>query len=249
MIDTIPASVEIIAWPEAGSFFSSTGVETLLNDYDVLALYDMPGIGLNRGATPEPLEVHPDVIDAWKVLLQAGMPILGVHHAIASWPKWPGFAEILKGRFHYVPAELRGVSWPDSGYAMNVEQILEVVQPDHPVCVGLPPTFSLRDETYLCPLFDSETTVLVTTNAIMNDSNHHSSLAAVRREEATGWSHPSGSRAVAWTHTFDKSTIVYLQPGDGADAFDNVVYRRMIANSITWLATFSPRRSPGQGEN
>lgn len=227
----------LVKWPEAAELFSPSGVHELLASTDVLALYDLPGISFQRGSTPAFFEPTPEIMAGWETIVKSGLPVLAMHHAIASWPTWDFFAELVKGRFHYTAGELRGVAYPDSGYSMYKEQTFTVVAQDHPICEGLPREFSLTDETYLCPIFADEVTPLITTDAPQSDSSYLSALAAVRREEQSGWTHPKGSALVAWTHTYEKSSVVYLQPGDGPEAFANTVYRQLTRNALTWLAT------------
>lgn len=236
LLDSLDADVHLIEWPTAGELFTASGVRRLLEEFEVLALYDMPGIRFKRGESPEFVAPTDDVIAAWGALNHAGMPILALHHSIASWPTWPGFAEILKGRFHYAPAILRGIEYPDSGYAMNVTQLFEITDPDHPICRGLPSSFELTDETYQCPVFDDEVEVLIRTDAPRDDAHHASAFAAVRRESNPGWRHSPASPAVAWTHTYGASRVVYLQPGEGPESFDNDCYRILINNAVSWLA-------------
>jgi len=38
-------------------------------------------------------------------------------------------------------------------------------------------------------------------------------------------------------YTVERSTVVYLQPGDGPGAFANDEYRRLLTNAITWAAS------------
>jgi len=240
MLDSLPAEVDLYEWPSALSLFEPNGVDLLLDDYDVLGLYDMPGIAFNRGASPDLVPPPPCVPNAWERLTAAGMPVLALHHSIASWPTWDGFAEILKGRFHYVPATLRGVAYPDSGYAMNVRQTFSVAAPAHPVCAGLPSRFELTDETYLCPVFDDEIEVLITTDAPRDSGHHASAHAAVRRTTDPNWQHEPATMAVAWTHTVARSRVVYLQPGEGPESFENPHYRTIISNAVTWLSSTKP---------
>lgn len=242
MLESLPADITLYEWPEADKLFVDGTGSRLLRDFDVIALYDMPGIMFRRGESPEFVSPPPYVIETWGALTRAGMPILALHHAIASWPTWEGFAEMLKGRFHYGPATLRGVDHPDSGYAMNVRQVFSVAQTAHPVCAGLPASFELTDETYQCPVFDREVTVLITTDAPRDDRHHASAFAAVRRESNPSWSHPPASPAVAWTHRCGNSQVVYLQPGEGPEAFENSHYRLIIGNALAWLATMNPDR-------
>lgn len=242
LLDSLDADVDLVEWPAAGELFTASGVRRLLDEFDVLALYDMPGIKFKRGESPEFIAPTDDVIAAWGALIDAGMPILALHHSIASWPTWAGFAEILKGRFHYAPAALRGVDYPDSGYAMNVTQRFSVVAAGHPVCTGLPSSFDLTDETYQCPIFDDEVEVLIRTDAPRGDTYHSSAFAAVRRETNTTWRHTPASTAVAWTHLCGASHVVYLQPGEGPESFDNQWYRVIINNAVHWLSQQKPNR-------
>lgn len=237
MLESLNSDITLFEWPEADELFIDGKGERLRRDFDVIALYDMPGIAFRRGETPEFVPPPSHVVATWNALTEAGFPILALHHSIASWPTWDGFAEILKGRFHYAPATLRGVTYVDSGYAMNVKQVFTVEESTHPVCSGLPASFELTDETYQCPVFDDETTVLITTDAPRDDRNHASAFAAVRRETNPAWSHQPASSAVAWTHRCANSAVVYLQPGEGPEAFENPHYRLIIDNALGWLAT------------
>lgn len=237
LLESLDADVSLFEWPRAGELFTAAGSESLLENFDVLALYDMPGINFRRGDSPEFFAPSAEIVEGWTTLTTRGMPVLALHHSIASWPTWSGFAEILKGRFHYAPASLRGLDYPDSGYAMNVLQRFSVAEPSHPVCEGLPSTFELTDETYQCPVFDDEVEVLIRTDAARDDVHHSSAFAAVRREANPDWHHPTASNAVAWTHMSGRSTVVYLQPGEGPESFDNPWYRRLIDNAVGWLAT------------
>jgi type 1 glutamine amidotransferase len=56
-----------------------------------------------------------------------------------------------------------------------------------------------------------------------------------------GWDHPPGSNLIGWTKRAAASTLVYLQPGDGASAFANVHYRRLLENAIRWVVAKDPR--------
>jgi uncharacterized protein len=228
-------SATTVAWPDAETLFEPGG----LDDTDVLALYDMPGVGLRRGAAPEPVPPSPVVIEGWKRLTERGLGVLALHHALAGWPAWPDFADIVGGRFHYAPARLWGVDWPDSGYRHNVAQRLARVDADHPLLSGIPDTFELVDETYLCPIDERDSMVLLRSDAPRTADAHYSSAAAVtgRRDTNDGWHHPNGSTAAMWTRSVGRSNVVYLQPGDGPSAFTNPHYRTLITNAVHWLRT------------
>jgi hypothetical protein len=225
-------------WPDAIDVFAAGG----LDDTDVLVLYDMPGLAFQRGELPGLPDPPAQVQTGWGRLLEAGVPVVALHHSIASWPAWPRFADIVGGRFHYVAATLHGTSWPDSGYRHEVRQQLAVADPTHPVCAGLPASFELTDETYLCPVFDDAVVPLLVSDAPKTDDEYYSATLAVTGHmySRAGWHHPAGSRLAAWTHTVGHSTVVYIQPGDGPEAYANPHYRRLLSNAIRWAATTRP---------
>jgi hypothetical protein len=119
--------------------------------WDAVVLYDIPGLILERGGDPAAVDPPSDKTSALLDLLAAGQGVVDLHHALAGWPAWDGWAEILGGRFLYAPGELHGESLPASGYRMDRYRV-DVVAPDHPVCAGVRP-FADDDELYLGPVF------------------------------------------------------------------------------------------------
>jgi hypothetical protein len=206
---------------------------------DVVVAYDMPGVQFRPGEAPLHPPPPPSLVAGLTGLLAEGQPFVFLHHAIASWPAWPDYAEIVGGRYHYAPAVLRGQEWPDSGYRFDVHQTFTVVAPEHPVCAGLPHTFELTDETYLCPVFDDDVIPLLVTDAPRTDHDHWSTTLALsgRRGERDGWHHPPGSALAAWVKTSGRSPVAYVQPGDGPSAFENEHYRTLLANAIQWVVS------------
>lgn len=227
-----------VPWPEAEAVFAPGG----LDDTDVLVCYDMQGIAFDRTANPARPAPSATVIEGWERLLAAGLPVVALHHNIAAWPAWERYADIVGGRYHYVAATLHGQQWPDSGYRHNVHQTLTVVDPNHPVCEGVPASFELTDETYLCPVFEDRLTPLLVSDAPKTEADFHGTALALSGKlyENEGWHHPAGSKLAGWTHTVERSTVVYLQPGDGPEAFGNPHYRRLLGNAIRWGATTRP---------
>lgn len=235
MLDALPGvQCEQVKHPQAMDRLAPGRV-----DADVVLAYDMPGVRFRPGQPPELSAPPVALVESMTALLDAGQPFVFLHHALCSWPAWPEFAEIVGGRYHYVAAELRGTPWPDSGYRHDVTQTLTVVAPDHPICAGLPPTFELTDETYLCPVFEDDVSPLLVTDAPRTDQDHWSTTLAVtgRRDEREGWHHPPGSNVVAWVKQARRSPVVYLQPGDGPSAFANPHYRRLLTNALHWAAS------------
>ena len=126
-------------------------------EWDVFVMYDMPGITFTRGDPPAEFPAPPPAyVAGFEALLDAGKGMVFLHHAICSWPAWERMAEIVGGRFHYQPATLRGVAYPDSGYRLHEPHHVEVIDRDHPICEGLGAGFDLTDELYMFPVFEDE---------------------------------------------------------------------------------------------
>ncbi|MBT6332561.1 MAG: ThuA domain-containing protein, partial [Halieaceae bacterium] len=142
------------------------------------------------------------------------------------------------GRFFYNPQHCRGRPVLDSGYRHEVKHDISPASPDHPITQGLPKTFQLTDELYLCEIFDDSVQPLLTSNYSFVRENFYSAHHAVTGNMYCneGWYPPDGSSLVGWTRHHKNSRIVYLQPGDGTETFANVNYRLLLANAIRWAA-------------
>ena len=212
-----PRALEVLTGPEADAF-------------DVTLHYDMPG------ARPEPAPPPPGFADAVSARTRAGRGFVVLHHAIASWPAWPAWADMVGGRYLYRPGELRGHEWPDSGFRHDVPQHLSPVDPTHPVLEGLEGGLDVVDETYLCPVFDDEVIPLLRTDARMEQDVHTSTLTATEGRDPAEWVHPPGSSLAAWTRTVGPSRLVYVQPGDTARTLGDPAYRRLVGNALRWVS-------------
>jgi type 1 glutamine amidotransferase len=218
--------------PAAALLMNPTGMP----DFDALVLYDMPGLDF---ATPDPpgfVAPDPVVMAGFEALLESGKGIVALHHALAGWPAWPGFAEHLGGRFLYRPDTVRGIERLDSGYRHDVEYEAVVVG-EHPVTAGLPPRFAMLDELYLAEIFDDSVTPLLRADTRFARDDFWSASHAVAgrmfcRDE---WDHPTGSNLIGWTKQAINSRLVYLQPGDGPATYTNPQYRRLVENAIRWV--------------
>jgi len=228
-------AVTVVDQPAAGRLMSPEG----MRGFDALVLYDMPG--LDFAARPRPGYVAPDpeVQAGLAALLDAGKGVVALHHAIAGWPAWPGFAELLGGTFLYRPGELRGAPRLDSGYRHNVAYQAQNVAPDHPVMAGLPPSFPLTDELYLYEVFEDEVTPLLRSDYAFDRDHFYSATAAVegRMGVNEGWDHPPGSNLVGWVKRARNSPLVYLQPGDGPSVYGDANVQRLVRNAIHWVAS------------
>lgn len=207
---------------------------------DVVVFYDMPGLRFTRDPeAPLELVAPPDgYVAGLRRMLADGIGMVFMHHAVASWPATEEFADLVGARFHYQPGRLRGVDLPDSGYVFDVEHTVEVIDPDHPICAGLPASFELTDELYCFPVFDDEVQPLMRTRHPMDPDGFFSADLAIRGERNSNrdWTHPPGSDLVAWTRNVDGGRLAYLQFGDGPVTYADPTFRTILRNAIHWAA-------------
>lgn len=208
-----------------------------MRDFDVLVLYDMPGLDFAApDHPPHYVAPPPGFEDGFEAMLESGKGVVALHHALAGWPTWERYAEILGGRFLYRPGMLRGEERLDSGFAHDVAQQFTVAR-GHPVTEGLPETFTLTDEPYLDEIFGDDVTPLLWSDARFDKNHFWSATHAVegRMYCRDGWDHPVGSNLAGWAKTAGKSRLVYIQPGDGPGAYENPHYRQLVENAIRWV--------------
>lgn len=210
--------------------------------FDAIVCHDLPGLALRRGTAPRPISPDPEVPRRLTALLDAGQGFVFLHHALAGWPAWPGWAEVLGGRYHYAPGIVRGQAWPDSGFRY-ARYTVRVAAPDHPVCDGVC-DFTLDDELYCCPVFTSDVVPLLRADAPDGPfrETYHEVLGTPRARSEPPWQHPPPSDLIGWAKAAGHSPVVYLQPGDGPDTFGHPVYRRLVGNALEWVASASAHR-------
>jgi uncharacterized protein len=238
--------------PEAQAYFTQSAAAK----FDAIVCYDMPGIRFTHADPPAEFDQPPpSYVAGLTQLLEAGKGIVFLHHAVAGWPAWEGYARIVGARFHYQPAVLAGVAYPDSGYHFDVTHHIDVLDPTHPVCAGLGNGFSLTDELYLFPVLEDRVLPLLRTQFPMDDPTKFSSAdLAIRgtRNSNEGWTHPAGSQLVGWVKHAGRSPIAYLQFGDGPITYADPNFRRVLANAIGWVASsdahnWAQHRAAGAG--
>lgn len=206
--------------------------------FDAYVMYDMPGIVFHPDREPDFLTPEEDYKRDFLDLVEQGHGFVFLHHAVAGWPAWEEYAEIVGGRFLYLPGSLRGRDCPDSGYRHGVEHTVRVVG-EHPVTHGLPASFSITDELYLYEVFEDSVEPLLASDYEFTAENFYSSAKVVREQKMfdnEGWDHPPGSNLIGWAHTRGNSRIVYLQCGDDPVAYGNPQYRQLVRNAIFWVS-------------
>ncbi len=212
------------------------------SEFDAIVCYDMPGVDFTAADAPRLVAPDPDFKKDYLAMLDAGVGMVFMHHALAAWPAWPEYAEIIGGRFHYRPATLREKEWLDSGYCHQVTHSVSKVG-SHPVTEGIPERFDITDELYLCPVFEEDVIPLLRSDFQFQDNNFYSAAHAVAgtMNSREGWSHPPGSNLVGWVKRWGNSPIVYLQGGDDGAAMANVHFRRLVHNAVRWVSSEAAR--------
>ena len=223
--------------PAAEAFFDPDRAK----DYDCYVLYDMPGIEFMPGKAPIFFPPSESFQRGLRGMLDAGAPLVVLHHSIAAWPAWPEWAEIVGGQFLYRPMQSRGRDLPDSGYRLEVAHTVSPVA-DHPITEGIEP-FELVDELYLAPIFEDSIEPLFASDFDFVDANFYSASRALegKLNDREGWSHPPGSNVVGWVKHAGRSPIVYLQFGDGPSAYAHPTFAKILGNAIHWAASDDAR--------
>jgi uncharacterized protein len=205
--------------------------------FDAIVCHDIPGLWLRRGEAPYGIDPEPWVVDSMNRLFERGVGLVIVHHALAGWPTWDGWADAIGGRFFYAPGALHGEPWPSSGTRID-RYTARVVAPDHPICDGVG-DFQLTDELYCCPVFTDRVIPLMCSDADFDPDRFVSTYEHVIVGEdgaprCTG--HPPPSNLIAWATTAQRSRIVVIQPGDSSATFELPDYRRLLGNAVRWVS-------------
>jgi type 1 glutamine amidotransferase len=167
--------------------------------YDVLVLYDM----------------HQEITEETKAdflaRLKEGKGLVVLHHAIASYQKWPEYAKIIGARYYLEPTVVDGVKKARSAYQHGVQISIHIADPQHPVVQGIQ-DYVIHDETY--KLFDvaDECHPLLTTDE------------------------PLSNKVIGWAKTYAGARVVYLQSGHDHFAYENPNYRQILRQAIRWTA-------------
>lgn len=168
--------------------------------YDVLVLYDL--------YRPIDEKARKDFV----ALLESGKGLVVLHHALANYPDWPLYEEIIGGRYLLAERTLPdGTRIPGSTYRHDVEIRVENADPSHPITRGID-DFDMVDEVY------------------------GGYLVAGGVHQILRTDHPESAKVIGWTRKHGKARVVVLQSGHGPTAYGHPAYRRLVSRSILWAA-------------
>jgi uncharacterized protein len=167
-----------------------------LYSYDVVVLYDMVQ------------EITEAQKARFKGLIERGIGLVVMHHALVSYQSWPEFERIIGGTYPE-PADQRGKVTEKFGYEHDVDLTVKIVAKDQPITAGLS-DFELNDEIYWGFRTRPDVTPLITTT------------------------HPKSGKPLGWARTEGKSKVAYIQLGHGPRAFNNANVQKLLSQAIAW---------------
>jgi hypothetical protein len=165
-----------------------------LLSYDVILLYDFQR------------ELNDSQKAKFLSLLDKGVGLVVLHHALLSYQNWPEYERIAGGKYLLDNETVNGKRYPASTYKGNVDIDVKVVDKQHPVTAGLE-DFILRDEIYRGVRNGRDIHVLCTTEG----------------------------NPLAWTRQEKKSRVFSTIVGHGP-AYDDAKFQKLLASGIRWSA-------------
>ncbi|MDX8340491.1 ThuA domain-containing protein [Draconibacterium sp. IB214405] len=184
---------EHFAQPEANNKIASG----LGSEFDVLVFYDMWD------------DISSDEKAAYLRLTKQGKPFLFLHHALASYQKWPAFEQLIGGRYVEENDNIPEDEWSEYEHDVWVYCSIENYTPV---------TAGFRELRFFDEVYDN-----------IRISDEVKPLLRTR--------HPKSAEYVAWENHYNASTIVYIQPGHDKRTYENEDYRKLLLQAIQYLNT------------
>jgi hypothetical protein len=185
---------EVAQLPEAYDMFLPGNRDK----YDVLVFYHMW-----QKITDEQAKVFEECI-------RNGKPVVALHHSICAFDSWPGYWDIIGGKYFHSVTTFKGKEYQPCSYIHDLHFSVNVVNTKHPVTKGIT-DFEIFDETYKGYYVEEGVTPLLTTNE------------------------PSSTSTIGWAKKYGKSRIVVLQSGHDVPTFENPSFRRLLKQAILWV--------------
>ena len=143
--------------------------------------------------------------------LKEGKGLVVLHHAIAAYPAWPEYWNIIGAHYYLAPTNIHGVFKPRSAWKEGMDFHIHIADSNHPVTRGLS-DFDVHDETYKWFDVARECHPLLTTDE------------------------PESNSVIAWAKTYKGTRVVYIQSGHGHTAYENPNYQQLLRQAIRWTA-------------
>ena len=144
-------------------------------------------------------------------LLEKGVGVVALHHAVGAFPDWPEYAKIIGVKYYLKPEVRDGVERPRCTYEHDIDFTIHVEDAGHAVTRGLT-DFQVHDETYKGCDFEADNHVLLTSD------------------------HATSDKTVGWVRTYANAKICTIQMGHGPQVFGQEAYRRLVTQAIRFCA-------------
>lgn len=158
-----------------------------------------------------PGKLTPAQQQAFVDLLQAGLGVVSLHHNLGAYRDWPEFSRIIGGKYIFQAGQYGGRQFAVTPWKHGQDIPIVVADKQHPITRGVS-DFTIHDETYGPFYVEPDVHVLLKTD------------------------HPQNNPALAWTHTYGRSRLAYLQLGHDHTAYENPNYARLVHQAIQWAA-------------
>jgi endoglucanase len=156
-------------------------------------------------------DLSPEHREALIAQLRAGVGLVSLHHNFAAHPTWEEYVNIRGGAYILKPRTVRGMELPASWYAHDQDVRVTIADREHPITRGLK-DYTIHDEVYGGCYIAPSVHVLLTTD------------------------HPRSMSALAWTTSYERARVVFLQHGHDAKAWEHPMFREILQRSIRWAA-------------
>ncbi|MDX2154083.1 MAG: ThuA domain-containing protein [Bryobacteraceae bacterium] len=155
-------------------------------------------------------KIDPKTRDWLKQWVDSGKGVISLHHAIVDYTEWPWWWQEVTGGKFFVEAQ---GEYKKSSYKEDIEFFVTPSRGKerHPVLEGVPPLL-VEDEMYKDMWHAPGIEVLMETANSLND------------------------RPVVYIGPSKTARVVYIQLGHSASTFHNPGFRRLLHNTVEWVA-------------
>jgi type 1 glutamine amidotransferase len=167
--------------------------------YDAIVLYNFR----------QTLPLHAQ--ENFRALIDSGIGLTVIHHAIAGFPDWLEYENIIGATYVLEEQTRDGKYYPRSKWKHDVEMQIEVVDRDHPITKGVR-DFSIRDEAYMHWVYHDGNRLLLATDSELSNGE------------------------IAWTRSRSKTRVFVILLGHGHQTFENENFRKLLRQGIFWTA-------------
>ena len=193
--DNPDISCKMVEHPNAHALLTAEAAK----DWDVLVMYDF-----NQ-------QISAEAQANFVARLKDGKGLVVLHHAIAAYPAWPEYWDIVGAHYYLEPTNIAGVAKARSAWKHGVDFRIHIADPEHPVTRGLH-DFAIHDETYKGFDVSADCHPLLTTDE------------------------PESNHVIGWAKTYKGARVVYIESGHDHSAYENPNYQQFVRQAIQWVA-------------